>query len=288
MRHVGLCHWQVHMLPTHQHQPRGKHHLASAEPVEMIQNRKTAAHVSSPAALATTADHQCRQHPTGCSERVAIKRKAKSARLSGRPQLALQILLEGLKQYPDDLHLIAAASSTAAKLGDAAQALSILGPALQEQPHNVHLLTSAAKAYAGSGNIAVAKQCLQAAAAAQPCNPVVLQSWGVLEASCGNTHTAVNLFKQALAADSRHLPVYVAWARLEAQRGKVRESRVLHQQGHQIDPHHVPNLHVSYCVYQQAVTLLTLPMLSVGNTGCRCSFLLQLSMSVLQKEDTLH
>jgi Flp pilus assembly protein TadD len=176
---------------------------------------------------------------------VDIKRKAKAARLSGNPQLALQLLLDGLECYPQDMHLVCAAASTAAKLGDADLAFELLSPALQQQPHNVHLLTAAAAAYTAAGNHAAARQCYQRAAAAHPTNAVVLTAWGVLEAAGDNPAAAVGLFKQAVAAAPSNTAAYVAWARLEAARGRPWEARSLHQQAHKHCPGHVPNLHVS-------------------------------------------
>eukprot|EP00775_Hariotina_reticulata_P007017 gene7017-7231_t len=152
--------------------------------------------------------------------------------------------MHGLQQYPDDYHLVAAAASTAAKLGDAAQALHILSPALQEQPHNVRLLTAAAAAYSAQKDFAAARRCYHLAAATHPTNYIVLSAWGVMEASVGNTAAAVSIFKQALAIKPAHVPAYVAWARLEAARGRVKEARHLHQQAHLVAPRHVPNIHV--------------------------------------------
>lgn len=177
-------------------------------------------------------------------EGMAIKRRAKAARLSGNPQLALQLLLGGVQRFPHDMHLVTAAASAAAKLGDADLAFELLSPALQEKPHNVHLLTAAAAAHVAAGNTAAAKQCYERAAAAQPTNAVVLTAWGVLEAAADNAAAAVKLFRQAVAADPQHAPAYVAWARLEAERNRPWEARPLHQQAHQRCPGHVPNLHV--------------------------------------------
>jgi tetratricopeptide (TPR) repeat protein len=174
-----------------------------------------------------------------------IQRKAKTARLAGNTELALQLLLEGLECYPQDMHFVCAAASAAAKLGDAELAFKVLSPALQEQPHNVHLLTAAAAAYTAAGDHAAARQCYQRAAVAQPTNAVVLTAWGVLEAAGDNPAAAVGLFKQAVAAAPNKAAAYVAWARLEADRGRPWEARSLHQQAHKHCPGHVPNLHVS-------------------------------------------
>lgn len=201
------------------------------------------------------ADLQLSRRSVDASSSAGIRYKARAARLSGNLQLASSILLHGVQQYPDDYHLAAAAASTAAKLGDAAQALHILSPALQEQPHNVRLLTAAAAAYSAQKDFAAARRCYQLAAAAHPTNYIVLSAWGVMEASVGDAAAAVSMFKQALAIKPAHVPAYVAWARVEAARGRVKEARHLHQQAHLVAPRHVPNIHVSisFAVRLQAV-----------------------------------
>jgi Tfp pilus assembly protein PilF len=176
---------------------------------------------------------------------IQIRRRARDARRAGNPQLALELLEEGLQQYPNDAFLAVAAASAAAKLGAADHALQLLSPFLQQQPNNANVLTAAAAAYRAKGDLSTARRCYHSAAAAAPTNEVVLQAWGVLEAAAGQSDAARALFRQSAAVQPRHMPAYVAWAQLEVQAGNVQAARSLHQQAHNINPLSVPNLHVS-------------------------------------------
>jgi len=173
-----------------------------------------------------------------------LRRRARDARRAANPELALELLQEGLQQHPDDPHLAVAAASAAAKLGRADLAMQIISPVLQLQPNNPHVLTAAAAAHRAKGDLSSARRCYQAAAAAAPTNEVVLQAWGVLEAHAGRADAARALFKQAVAVRRQHMPAYVAWAALERQCGRVQDARAIHRQAHDINPASVPNLHV--------------------------------------------
>lgn len=191
-------------------------------------------------------------------EQIHLKRRAKAARLAGRTEDALQLLIQGTERFPNDTHFLVAAASLLSKLGRHRDAAHLLRRTLQLAPGNQHALTAAAIAAATRRNQRAARALFARAVAASADSgappaaaAVPLQAWAVMEAEAGAVDAARRLFARARDAMPSHGPIYTAWGKLEASEGDSDRARAIFKQGASRGARHAPLLHAWASLEQQ-------------------------------------